>query len=99
VRDLVSAIVGASEWMDKANCKNMDTNLFFPSNGQNITHFVAEVCNQCPVIEECLWYANETHADVGVFGGMSGNQRKSWRKRNRVELGMSMSDWQKRRAS
>jgi WhiB family transcriptional regulator, redox-sensing transcriptional regulator len=99
IDDVFSAVDAAKGWMHKANCKDMDTKLFFPEDGHNLDPFVVEVCNSCSVIEECLWYANETHADYGVFGGLSRNKRVMWRKKNKVELGMSMQDWENRRAS
>jgi hypothetical protein len=74
-------------WQDEANCKNMDTNLFFPELGGNYLPFVREVCGDCKVVEECLWYANELNADYGFFGGMSPEERRSWRKVNGVQLG------------
>jgi WhiB family redox-sensing transcriptional regulator len=77
------------KWKNDANCKNMDTSMFFPGLGGMIPKFVKEVCSDCVVIEECLWYANETHSIHGVFGGMSPNQREDWRKTNRVSLGES----------
>jgi WhiB family transcriptional regulator, redox-sensing transcriptional regulator len=75
------------EWKQSANCLNMDTSLFFPELGGNVPPFVREVCNSCDVIEECLWYANETGSVQGVFGGMSPQERVAWRRKNNVELG------------
>lgn len=79
----------ADEWKKNANCRNMDTALFFPELGGNIPQFVREVCAECTVIEECLWYANETHSTTGVFGGMSPSQREAWRSANKIQLGES----------
>jgi WhiB family redox-sensing transcriptional regulator len=76
-------------WKNNANCKNMDTSMFFPELGGNITAFVKEVCALCTVIEDCLWYANETRSTDGVFGGMSSNDREMWRRQNRITLGES----------
>lgn len=77
----------ADDWKDEANCRNMDTELFFPGLGGNVPQFVKEVCAECTVSEECLWYANETSADYGVWGGMSPRERQAWRRKNRVTLG------------
>lgn len=87
------AVMDAKEWMDKANCRNMDVELFFPVDGHNLDPFVREVCNECPVLDECLWYANETHSDHGYFAGMNYKSRMAWRKKNRVHLGMSKEQW------
>ena len=89
------AVKNASWWMQDANCRNMDTELFFSTNN-NYDPCVKEVCATCPVSDECLWYANETNSDHGMFGGLSPKQRQAWRKKNGVILGMSKSDWEGR---
>ena len=94
LENVFNALASAKEWMADANCKNMDTNLFFPTNGQNLDPFVVELCGTCVVQDECLWYANETHSSFGVFGGMSEKRRGRWRTANKVRLGMSKKDWE-----
>lgn len=90
----VAAIhVSDTSWMSDANCRKMDVNLFFPARGATLSPFVKEVCSSCDVAEQCLWYANESIATNGVFGGMSPNQREKWRYRNKVRLGMSKQQW------
>lgn len=91
------AVKSAMDWMPMANCRNMDTDLFFPKLGGNMDGFVREVCLECPVIEECTWYANETKADHGMFGGMTPDERMRWRKKNKVALGQSRNDWENNR--
>lgn len=91
-----AAVRDAADWMSRANCRNMDTNLFFPTNGQGYDPFVKEVCGSCPVQEQCLWYANQTSAYEGYFGNMSPNQRQVWRKKNEVTMGQSKSEWENR---
>lgn len=86
-------------WADEANCRHMDVNLFFPRDGQNVSAFAREVCAECPVIGECLWYANEMHTDDGFFGGMTPKERKAWRVRNGVKFGMSYDAWRKTQRS
>lgn len=90
---VLGGIVQDLGWADQANCRNMDINLFFPDVGVNIDPFVKEVCAMCDVQTQCLWYANETKSDHGIFAGMSPNQRKEWRQRNKVVLGMSYDAW------
>jgi WhiB family redox-sensing transcriptional regulator len=84
-----AALSKATEWTSQANCKNMDIDLFFPGDGENYSSFVKEVCQECPVIEECLWYANETRSYDGYFGGMSPNARERWRVKNKITMGHS----------
>jgi WhiB family redox-sensing transcriptional regulator len=91
-----ASVTKAMSWMNKANCKNMDVNIFFPELAATYDPFIREVCNSCPVIEKCLWYANETRADTGMFAAMSPSERQNWRRKNNVQLGMSKEDWDNR---
>lgn len=87
------AVKSAMDWMDEANCRDMDVNLFFPEKaGGTYSPFAREVCSLCTVQEECLWYANETSADVGMFGGMSPEERRLWRKKLGITIGTLRSE-------
>lgn len=92
---ILGGIAQSLQWADDANCKNMDLDLFFPDVGANVSGFVKEVCASCDVYDECLWYANETFSEDGVFAGMSPRARQHWRVQNGVELGMSKAAWRK----
>ena len=89
-----ASVLESRDWAEHANCKGMDTNLFFPSLGGNIDPFAREVCFTCDVQEECLWYANQTRSTDGMFGGLTPGQREEWRARNKVQLGQSRDDWE-----
>lgn len=91
---LFVAVQNSKHWMDQANCKNMDTNLFFIEDGARLDPFVKEVCAECPVIEECMWYANETSVIDGVFAGMARNARQTWRRDNKISIGQSKKEWE-----
>lgn len=88
------AVMDASEWAKDANCLGMDTELFFAGDGTNYDPFAREVCNTCDVMEQCLWYANETSTDDGMFGGMSPRQRRQWRTKNNIKMGQSREEWE-----
>jgi WhiB family redox-sensing transcriptional regulator len=93
----LAAVKDAMSWMHEANCKKMDADLFFPTEkGGGYSEFAKEVCATCPVVEPCLWYANETSAETGMFGGMSPPQRLAWRRKNKVTMGMSKHAWKNR---
>jgi WhiB family transcriptional regulator, redox-sensing transcriptional regulator len=87
------AVQKAKSWMKDANCRNMDTNMFFPEKGDNLSDFAREVCDSCIVQKECFWYANETYSTEGLLGGMTPRNRQRWRSKNKVELGMSEKEW------
>lgn len=67
------------DWMDRAACIGMDTELFFPDPGGNPNPALA-VCRRCPVTVECLEFgqklARRWGGQAGVFGGMTANQRR-----------------------
>lgn len=70
-------------WAVKANCKDMDTDIFFPPDGVNISEEAREICFACDVRDECLNYALLHKLDFGMWGGFSADQRRRMR-RNHV---------------
>lgn len=67
------------DWMKQANCKGVDSNLFFPKRGTESDRFIKQAvayCNECPVVEQCLEYALDTDQKIGIWGGTSGRQRR-----------------------
>lgn len=59
------------EWRKKANCLNLDVDLFFDDyeDDEETAEFVDSICHSCPVFKECLQYAVDNDA-TGVHGGM-----------------------------
>jgi len=80
---ILSRLRDEMEWMDHANCRNMDTSLFFLADqtGAQYSSFAKEVCAECDVSQNCLDYANENMFDYGMFGGLSPKQRSRYRAR------------------
>jgi WhiB family redox-sensing transcriptional regulator len=96
---VLGGLVRNMDWAARANCRNMDIELFFPKTGQNIHPFVKEVCATCDVKLECLWYANETESVDGIFAGMSPKNREAWRSKNKIEVGMNYEAWKNKMES
>jgi WhiB family redox-sensing transcriptional regulator len=70
-----------ADWMQRAACRGMDTNMFFPERGAS--HRAAnDVCADCPVRQECHDLA-ETNNERGIWGGVSDRGRRIERKRYR----------------
>jgi len=69
------------KWLSKANCKDADTELFFPEGGMYAPTEALKICANCDVQQECLKWAVETENFWGVFGGTS--------QRTRVKLAVS----------
>ena len=66
-------------WTDNATCKGMDVNKFHPGKGvdsQKIKNEILEVCNVCPVINECLEDALGDYLQIGYRGGKSAKERR-----------------------
>ncbi len=76
------------DWRHQAICRDEDPELFFPvgTTGPALLQ-VAEakaVCRRCPVASSCLQWALESGQDAGVWGGMSEDERRALKRRNRV---------------
>lgn len=59
-------------WTDRARCRDYDAEIFF----DNDTSRAKRICQICPVISECRAEAFELDIEHGVWGGMSGKQRR-----------------------
>lgn len=72
------------DFRDRAACNDEDRELFFPIGpGIAAKKQGAEaklVCGRCPVAAECLDFAIRMGIDHGVFGGMTGDERRQARR-------------------
>lgn len=59
-------------WQDRAACKGVDPERWYPSKGQTAKEGRA-ICATCPVIAQCLAHALERPETHGIWGGA--NQR------------------------
>ena len=68
-------------WWKNAACEGQPLELFFPGQGQSSKAKQAKaICNNCPVVEECLDYIlqfEDPTARHGIFGGMNPDERRS----------------------
>lgn len=72
------------KWRLRANCKGLDTDIFFPTRGatkQKIAEAKA-ICAQCTVQEECHQYAMSygERRLIGIWGGKTAKQRRKERR-------------------
>ena len=70
----------ARAWMDRANCHQVDPDLFFPERGAS-TREAKEVCRGCVVREDCLEYALANGEKFGIWGGLSERERRRLKRR------------------
>lgn len=61
-----------------AKCVDADPEIFFPEKGASAVP-AKQICEQCPVRDECLAYAVKTDQAFGVWGGLSTNAREQLR--------------------
>lgn len=68
------------DWAERAACRGMDTNLFYPEKeGLRSTAQVKVICQRCPVQLDCLEYATRWD-EPGVWGGRGQKARRKLRK-------------------
>jgi WhiB family redox-sensing transcriptional regulator len=76
-----------TEWMAQGKCRNVDPDVFFPSDGIGVQK-AQKICAECPVTEPCLEYALVNHIDHGVWGGCSERARRRILRSRRVDAEM-----------
>ena len=74
----------APDWTDRAECRDMETALFYPGN-HGIGTEAVQACQRCRVVAECLAEANQcegqTKAEVfGYRAGMTAIARLEYRR-------------------
>jgi WhiB family redox-sensing transcriptional regulator len=81
------------DWVHRARCKDEDPELFFPigTTGPAATQIdqAKAICMQCEVRAQCLEWALATGQDAGVWGGMSEEERRAYRRARRRESASS----------
>jgi len=77
----ITSPTGQPDWRQDAACRGMDANIFFPETDEEVGPARA-VCATCPVREACLEFALTTRQTDGVWGGMSGTERRRLRRRH-----------------
>jgi WhiB family redox-sensing transcriptional regulator len=59
----------------------MDSMAFFARSLPEAREAI-RVCERCPVRQQCLEYAVDNDMDLGVWGGLTERQRRSYVRRN-----------------
>jgi WhiB family redox-sensing transcriptional regulator len=85
-RLMARAIEGPEPWQARGLCAQTDPGAFFPGKGESAAAAKA-VCLRCPVRAECLADALERDEPYGVWGGLSGRQRRALKRRQVAEIG------------
>lgn len=73
------------KWMEDSKCSDEDLKLFFPDKDKEMginTRKAKNICESCSVKEECRDYAILHKIEYGIWGAMTPNQRKNFKKEN-----------------
>lgn len=74
----------SDEWWDRAACRGLDPQIFFPPSDEEAGPAKA-VCELCDVQHDCLEWALHRREKNGVWGGASErDRRRIIRKRRRA---------------
>ena len=69
-----------ASWREVGNCRHSDPNLFYPLGRGAAAAEQAEqakvFCRSCPSREPCLGFALSTRQELGVWGGLSADERR-----------------------
>lgn len=70
--------------MTQAACRNLPTELFFPTDKDDVTAERAKaVCARCPVRRDCVAYAVADPEVYGIWGATTERQRRNRRRQLR----------------
>lgn len=70
-------------WKAEGACRLVDPDLFYPVSDADSTP-AKSVCAQCRVQARCLDYAVEAREFEGVWGGLTGSERRALHRRRRA---------------
>lgn len=67
-----------SSWRDRAACREMDVEVFFPlPSDLGGTERALKICRSCPVRAYCGQHAFAHHEQYGIWGGLTESQRET----------------------
>ena len=69
------------QWMKLANCRGMDSNLWFPERGA-APRSAKRICGECEVVDECFAYGLRER--YGIWGGHGERERRRIRRKKAV---------------
>jgi len=79
-RTLAAPARFAARWRELAACRGTDLEVFFPGRGESAGP-ARQVCAACPVRQACLDYAITNGIVHGIWGGLTGRERRALQSR------------------
>lgn len=72
----------ATEWVNYGACTAPGAPSMFPSEGdKHGIDLAKDVCDECSVVVECLFTALARGEQWGIWGGMTTDERKTYRRK------------------
>lgn len=71
------------DWAEFALCRESDPGQFYPEQGVG-SREAKRICSACPVRVECLQKAFDTEEEHGIWGTLTGPQRKRVRQQGLI---------------
>lgn len=68
------------EWMSDALCAQTDIEAFIPKGKGGSSRRAKRICGECLARGACLEYALETDQRIGIWGGLTTNERDALKK-------------------
>ena len=81
---LLTPLTASWDWQLNARCRNLDSELFFPREGEERAsrlrreRVAKQVCALCPVRHECRAYALSHREPYGIWGGTNEIDRRDF---------------------
>lgn len=72
-------------WQERSLCRQTDPDMFFFDHGREAAN-AKRICASCPVQAECLQDAVARNEEWGIWGGMTGPERRKIAKQIRTNL-------------
>lgn len=79
---LQRTLTAGDTWTERAECRGAQATDFFARSLPDARAAI-RVCERCEVKQECLDYAVDNDMDLGVWGGLTERQRRSYARRTR----------------
>lgn len=85
------------DWFEDAACRTLPKEIFFREESlrdDRAAHKEAKtICHSCSVRDECLEFAIARAEPFGIWGGMTASQRRSYAKKNNIQMGRPSIEW------
>lgn len=72
-------------WQKNSACKGMDIELFYPAHGKSPSRQLSDVCENCPVFDDCLDHALR-YEEYGHWANTGPKDRREMR----IDLGIEL---------